>query len=669
MSTFINPLKGCLVNRYFILIFLTAIQSYSYAQNFLKELTNIPLDSLKIDAFAHKIRSYQPTSMDSVLFYGEMGIQYFKDSKYHKGEGMLNVYMAQIHLFNGSLFEAEKHGKEAIRLAENHNLPHVLARGYDFMTAIYGSRGEFVKSTEFAYKALRANEKLQDQRGIISTYIKLSAISVELNNSKDAILFAKKADSLNKATLNDLDLSMGLKNNEALAYLQIDSIDKALEIFLSQETLIQNNSAIDYTQKPSVLVNIAKLYLNKRDFEKAKSYSIRGLEEAKKRNMPGITVKTMSILAQIYQAERNYLRSNEEALNALENSRNFGLKESEIELLELISINYRHLNDYKKSLEYAESHFQSVINFQDEKNENKIQQLESAYKLEKAEEELQIATHLSELRTKQRDISIFFFLLAIVFLAAFIYAYYKIRLLNKKNEQINNKLSETNEEKDKLFSIIGHDLRGAYLGTLGFLNLVKDNDIEKEDFPIMLNEVINQSKIALDTLDNLLMWGFNQINSGNKINIKEFDSQSVILQNMDFLTENIQKKKIKIENLIDRELSVKADENHFSFIVRNLLSNAIKFTPDHGQVTLGYQLQENGFCEYYVKDNGVGIEEDRLRNIFNSFSKSTYGTRKEKGSGLGLVLCREFVELNGGQIRVESKIGEGTTFYFSVQAA
>src|SRR5690606_10095648 len=180
------------------------------------------------------------------------------------------------------------------------------------------------------------------------------------------------------------------------------------------------------------------------------------------------------------------------------------------------------LKDIGKALEYTSQYYDKLIAFNEAKNEKDIKELESVYRLEKTEEKLAVANQLKDTRTKQRDLSIAFLVIVFGFMIVFAYAYHKIRQLNKQNVDTKNQLSESNQVKDKLFSIIGHDLRTAYSGTLGFLYMIKENQLEKDEIQMWVDKVISQSHSAIETLDNLLMWGYTQIKGGKQLNITKF---------------------------------------------------------------------------------------------------------------------------------------------------
>lgn len=639
-----------------------SVNSYSQPQDFKKTIAESQSDSVVMVSYTELMRSFMQTKIDSAVFYGEQGIELFNKNKYPFGEATLNINLAQIMVFNGSLIKAEAFCNEALRLASIHNLPTITARAYDFLTMIHGEQGNLVKATDFAYRALKAHETLKDDRGIISTYIKLSAIAIGLDKPEEAINFSLLAESVNQSTIKDPRLRVGAYSNRGIALIQTKQFEKALIVFQTIDEIVTGEGYNDYITQVSNLLNLGSVYSNMNDHLNAMQVFQKVLTLAKQHNLPQIENKSTLNIATTYNNLRQYSLSNTFAQRVLKTSIENKAQVEETESLKLIADNYFKLGDYKNAFNYSAQYYEKLLELKDSQNESDIKRLESTYKLEQAEEQLKQANELSELRTKQRDISIWFAVISLIFLVGFVYAYFRIRHLN-------GKLYELNEEKDKFFSILGHDLRGAYLNNVGFINLLKENNLEKEDLDYLIKEVSQQSQYALETLDNLLMWGVKRMNEGKKVFISEFQTYPIVKNNIDYLQENLTKKNITLQVDWDSDLKIKADENHFSFIIRNLLSNSIKFTPERGTIRLSHQMIGENQVKFSIQDSGVGIEKERLGKIFGSITESTLGTNHEKGSGLGLTLCKEFVELNGGEIGVESEIGKGTTIYFILNLA
>lgn len=232
----------------------------------------------------------------------------------------------------------------------------------------------------------------------------------------------------------------------------------------------------------------------------------------------------------------------------------------------------------------------------------------------------------------------------------------------------NLELEHTNQEKDKFFSIIAHDLKGPFNGFLG-LSQVMAEDIDSLSKPEIrtIAETMRDSASNLYTLlENLLQWS-RMKNSTITFVPEELDLLDLVMESMNTLKISAEKKEISVIYDIHQNSRVRADKNMFLTILRNLISNAIKFTSAGGVVTISSNYDSNGTLTLNILDSGVGMSPEVLDNLFsmNTVSKRN-GTAGEPSTGLGLILCKEFVELHGGQLWVESELGKGSSFYFSI---
>ncbi len=237
------------------------------------------------------------------------------------------------------------------------------------------------------------------------------------------------------------------------------------------------------------------------------------------------------------------------------------------------------------------------------------------------------------------------------------------RLITSQNKE----LKELNDTKDKFFSIIGHDLGNHFNIIVGFSELLISDfqKLSSDKIRYHLNNIYNSSKQADSLLDNLLTWARIQRKS-IIYSPKELELNEQIDELLEFHKGDSAKKEIEITVLFKNEITIYADENMFSTIFRNLVANAIKYTHKNGIISIDAKIN-NDFCEVSIKDNGVGIPEENIDKIFKIDSKySSLGTNGEKGTGLGLVLCKEFIEKHKGNIWVESKVGKGSEFIFTI---
>ena len=244
----------------------------------------------------------------------------------------------------------------------------------------------------------------------------------------------------------------------------------------------------------------------------------------------------------------------------------------------------------------------------------------------------------------------------------------KIRKNEKELEEKNRLLEQANASKDRLFSIISHDLKGPFGPLLGFLAYLDDNydalsDAKKKDYISMLRTSADSIYLLLE---NLLLWSVSQSDrlSFNPEKLLLLDQIKEVVSNFN---QNLITKNIRIQIEVDQEISVLADQDMIHTILRNLISNAIKFSHRNSQIIVGGRIDPSGEAIVFVKDSGVGIKQEDLPKIFNNEGGfTTKGTNDEKGTGLGMMICKEFVAKHGGTIWVESEVGKGSVFQFSI---
>jgi PAS domain S-box-containing protein len=241
------------------------------------------------------------------------------------------------------------------------------------------------------------------------------------------------------------------------------------------------------------------------------------------------------------------------------------------------------------------------------------------------------------------------------------------KIIEEKIKGFNEELKSLNASKDKFFSIIAHDLKSPLSGLLGFTEILADefDELQMEEVKEFIGHSHQSAKNLNALLENLLEWS--RIQTGNfafepsKVNVESVFDDIISLFN-----QNARNKKIRIEKNVDTAKDVFADKNMFKTIVRNLVSNAIKFTKENGSVYLTALANEK-FVTISVQDTGIGLSQANIDKLFRiDVNYTTPGTNQERGTGLGLILCKELVEKNGGKIWVESEIGKGTKFIFTL---
>nr|WP_321411501.1 PAS domain-containing sensor histidine kinase [uncultured Carboxylicivirga sp.] len=240
----------------------------------------------------------------------------------------------------------------------------------------------------------------------------------------------------------------------------------------------------------------------------------------------------------------------------------------------------------------------------------------------------------------------------------------KSELALQKSEK---ELKELNSTKDKLFSIISHDLRGPFSSIIGLSELLIENlnDTTFTDFEKYLRVINNSANNTLILLDNLLNWAKSQTGTLN-FNPEKMILSEVVTEVINLYKPIARAKKIALNYFNLEEIDVFADKNILETVLRNLISNAIKFTDYEGDIWI-YASRKDNWVEITVSDNGVGITKEKQKELFKlSTDSSTNGTKNKEGSGLGLILCKDFIEIQKGKLWVESREGKGSAFKFTI---
>lgn len=224
-----------------------------------------------------------------------------------------------------------------------------------------------------------------------------------------------------------------------------------------------------------------------------------------------------------------------------------------------------------------------------------------------------------------------------------------------------DQLEKSNMEKNKLMSIISHDLRTPLMNIQNYLTLLNAHEVDSMDRPVLEKALLNSTNHAVAMLSNLLHWSKSQM-EGSSVKLLEVNLLAALLGTLEMEQLNALKKDISITQLIPEQLIIIADIDMLQLVVRNLISNAVKFTPHGGSIHIDAQIVAKE-CKITITDNGKGIPLEQQENIFSIKSEPSFGTNNERGVGLGLVLCKEYIERQGGHIGFESKVGTGSSFF------
>jgi signal transduction histidine kinase len=317
------------------------------------------------------------------------------------------------------------------------------------------------------------------------------------------------------------------------------------------------------------------------------------------------------------------------------------------------------LQHFEKYVEIKES----ILSY---KNEIKLEDLKTKKEIELRNKQIEIQDLQIKSDSRKLYLLITITIASTILLVLFLWLYIAKRkttqLLLGKNDEISN----INKQKDKFFSIIAHDLRGPFIGFLGLTELLAEeiNELDKDEIQFAAMNMRKSANNLNQLLDNLLEWS--RMEQGLiPFSPKENNLDKVVNECVAPIMEIASKKDISIETNINQDLTIFADQNILQSVIRNILSNAVKFTPRNGTIKIEAR-KDSGNTIISIVDNGIGMDAKMVENIFTLDVKTNRrGTEDEPSTGLGLILCKEFVEKHNGKIWIESEVNKGSVFHFN----
>ena len=349
---------------------------------------------------------------------------------------------------------------------------------------------------------------------------------------------------------------------------------------------------------------------------------------------------------------------------------------------------YVESKQFEKAIFYNEKRLELLFKSNQDKHDQELQKIQSKYNVKFKDQEI---TLLQRQKNAERWILYLVMLVALAVVALAVVLFRNNRkqlktntLLKEKQEEIetqneelntqkeqlayqNEALQQLNTTKDKLFSIVSHDFRSPLNALKSTAYLMSREGISPTEVKELTTNVTTQINHTSYFLENLLFWAKSQL-KGFRIEAEKFDLQELVQENIELAYPQAEQKKIILEAQNTEKVWVMADKNMTRLVLRNLLSNALKYSRQADHVTLAYQCRQADVL-ITIQDSGLGMNAEQMHTIFTPHTSSTYGTNQEKGAGLGLLLCKDFVERNGGEIWAESEAGKGSTFYFTLPLA
>lgn len=559
------------------------------------------------------------------------------------------------------------------------------ANALNRLGVVYHNFSDYNKALEYYIQSLTLREEINDQSGIAISYNNIALIYDAFKDYDKALEYTLKSFDVNKAlgdkesmadNLNNLGVFYSAKKNNALAF---DCFQKAFTIYKE----MNNKQGI-----ADALNNLGDIYRENRQYNEALSYLKQSLRINEELNEIYSIALSKFNLADIYSETQRYDLAYQNLLEGLHYAKEIESNDLIRDFYGLFESYYRAKNNYKKALEYHQLYAQLNDSIFNEQSSDKIADMQVRFEAENKDKEIKLLKQNKEIRNLQMKrnknqiiylliSSILILILGIAGIQSYRIKKDAIEILRKRNieyyysnrklTESQNQLRELNATRDKFFSIISHDLINPFQSLMNFtevLNTTTANGDKEEiqDICQLINLAVRSN---YNLLQNLLQWTLAQ--TGKLANIpKVHDGKEMINSVTSIFKINLDEKGITLVSDIEDKLLIYVDKNIFETVLRNLVSNAIKFTRENGKIVIR-STKQNNKIEFAVIDNGIGISEKNCEKLFNlEKTFSTKGTFKEEGTGLGLILCKEFVETMGGSLKVVSTPGKGSVFSFTI---
>jgi len=633
-----------------------------------------PKDTTHINLLVDLAFSYQYLDSDSLYSVANRALEYSRKINYAHGIiGGLNA-LGTYHYNKGNREKSMPMFKEALELATEVNDIDSELSIINTMAQNYSFEGNYAEALNLNLKGIDLARKIEDESTLSVLNENIAGLYADQKDFKNALMFYDTVQKFNRR-LGDEVVDAETQSNMASLYKDAKDYKNAMfninrSISTFEKHKIYDWLAYAYQVKGDIYLDQKKYKWALYWYDQSDMLFKHQIEDDR------IKIQLMNGMAKVYFGLERDSLSLEYAKKGLTLSNKIKSLQGQIDCSETLYKVYKKNGETPEALAYLET-FKTLSDslFMD-KNKQSLSLLETKLHYEQEKQELIEANE--EALAKQRNY-IYFTVIVLLILTIITFVIRRSENIQKKlNKELKDKsqaviqresqLHEINKTNTKLFSIIGHDLRGPIGGLQSILKMFTDGDISTKELVSFIPKLKTDVDNISFTLNNLLSWGLNQLN-GVVTKPKRVSLSYLVSNNIQLLSEIAKSKSIKIINQLPENPRIWADNNQIDIVIRNLLSNAIKFTPENGLITIGAE-EKSGMWQISVRDTGIGMTAEMQRSVFKDSSNiTTYGTNNEKGTGLGLSLCKEMVHKNNGEIWVDSVPRKGTTFYFTVPKA
>ncbi|SFT84635.1 Signal transduction histidine kinase [Algoriphagus locisalis] len=584
---------------------------------------------------------------------------------------------------------AFEYAQEAEKLAQSLKNTYEEARAKENLGWIYYRRGQWQKSFSYskdAYKLAIDGNNLEEAARVLNS---MGALYYEQQNYSFAIIQFKKAFEISES-VGDVYTMIRSLNNVAENFLKLNELDSAL-FYTSKASEANRTAGSPYLLSFSNRI-IGDVYFARNQLDSAEIIYEKALENGVNQGISTIEASLSYRLGNTYLLNGKQENAKEVLLKGIEVSIYHGLIDELSKNHKYLAEYYRQTGDYQLAYEQQSKFVALNDSMVNKSSRDRLALMQGMFQddLEQSEMDLLLAQNENQATRLALNRKIIFLVStgSILILGLMIWLFYLNRKIKKSNADLlmqkqkihkqnedlevkSHQLQKINQTKNKLFSIIGHDLRGPVGQVKSIVDSLISGHLTQEEF----DELIHHLKVDVDSvyfaLNNTLKWSLAQM-EGFKLQKVNFNLTQLVDENIKLITPKLREKSLEIEYISAfTDVQVYADRDLMEVVVRNILNNAVKYSSPDSSIQFSI-VMDNELITWCVQDYGLGMDEEQISAILSPdyvISDSKLGTKKEKGSGLGLQICKEFTRMNGGEIFITSQKGHGTQVCVKIPAS
>lgn len=631
-------------------------------------------DSVKSKALHTIAQIYaRSVSIPKGISYAEQGLAIAENIQFDRGMLANTSLLGRFYIFIGNYDSAEVFLQKRLDYAVHFDDSVQIAAGYADLARVFNSKDQDEKTIEYALKSLKMFELLKNDYERARVLNNLANYLADADGDQDQIIaYLMESLALKRQHKNVKSVSRTLN---ALGGLYIDydrNLDSAM-LFLKEAETINRSLGNKFGLSFSVY-DLGRLHDRKKEYQQAEASYRESLGLSRElQDIEGIAI-SLEGLGNILAKQGQTQKGLNLLYESLDINHELAYDQNELNLLKSISRIESELGNHKKAYQFSKRFAELQDSLKTAESSKNIAEMQTRYETEKKSQAIALLTQENEIgkltvqNQRTLNYTLIGFLVLVVILAFVSWNRYQLklktsRLLADKNQE----LETLNATKDKLFALVAHDLKNPLSAFRSITKSLNSNldDIGKEELSYFLGELNHSADDLYNLLQNLLSWAISQIDQLPH-HIEKVTLHQLIDDNFAAFKLQAKSKQLHLHNQVNEDLAIESDKSILATVLRNLIGNAIKFTPENGEIRIGAQ-QVAGKTVIEVHDEGIGLSAQDIEKLFNIEEDVTsIGTSEEKGTGLGLVLCKELLDKQASSIRVESELGKGSSFFVSI---